>query len=188
MEVRPRGFIELDEGALWVVDADGRGRRWLLPRAEIGIADAELSKRFVRHVRIEVGGEHVDLVTPPEEGAIAPRCARTPAAPPQATVIDRQSFAVMVDWLSTGGSLRARTIAELASLATLSTSSYAVHIGERAAQIALEMSSGACGPLRGCDSSRALLGPLHDAARHSERASEALVAALARSFATGVPA
>jgi hypothetical protein len=181
VEIRARTVIELDFESLVLTPPGGRPTRVDLARCDFRTEDAELFKRFVRHLRISRDGEHIDLVTPPEEGSIAPRVARLPAAPGLAFVIDRADFDVVVPWLVCGGSLRGQTVTELAQLAMVATSGYAVHIGEWAAQVAVDMTSDICGPLRGCSSPRQVLAPLVDAARRSERASEALVAALAKS-------
>ncbi|HEY1547848.1 MAG TPA: hypothetical protein VGG28_08510, partial [Kofleriaceae bacterium] len=69
--------------------------------------------------------------------------------------------------------------AELARLACISTPQFAVIIGEVAAQRALELVWVAAGPLRGAVELDAVLQPLVDAARNSQRAAEALVSALA---------
>ncbi|MBT8494809.1 MAG: hypothetical protein KJO07_17260 [Deltaproteobacteria bacterium] len=181
VEIRARTVIEVDLSALVLTPPGGRPTRVDLARCAFTARDAELFKRFVRHLRISRDAEHIDLVTPPEEGSIAPRVARLPAAPSLSFVIDRPDFDVIACWLARGGSLRGQTVAELARLAMVATSSYAVHIGEWAAQVAVDMTSDVCGPLRGCASPRQVLAPLMQAARTSERASEALVAALAKS-------
>jgi len=171
----------MDFDALVVTPPEGRSVRLALSRWTFEAVDAELCKRFVRMLRFEHGSERLELVTPPEEGAIAPRCARLPEAPASALVVARDRFDIVDAWLASGGRLRSRTVAELARLAIAATSAYAVHIGEWAAQLAVEMTTDVCGPLRGCLRPREVLAPLEEAARWSERASEALVAALAKS-------
>ena len=181
VEIRARTRVEIDAQALVLHPPGGRTRRVPLARSTLTVRDAELYKRFVRHLRISRGSDHLDLITPPEAGAIAPRVARLPEAPSLSFVVDRPDFDVLAGWLAQGGSLRTRTMSELASLACRATSAYAVQIGEWAAQIAVHMTSDVCGPMRGCQSPRQVLAPLAGAARFSERASEALIAALSRS-------
>jgi len=181
VEIKARTRVEMDFDALVVTPPEGRALRLALSRWSFEAVDAESCKRFVRMLRFEHGSERVVIVTPPEEGTIAPRCARLPAAPESALVVDRNTFETIDAWLASGGRLRSRTVTELARLAIAATSAYAVHIGEWAAQLAVEMTSDVCGPLRGCLRPREVLAPLEEAARWSERASEALVAALAKS-------
>lgn len=181
MEVRERASVEIDFDALVIAPPGARSFRIRLASCHIETRDAVLSKRFVRHLRLQSSLGSYDFVTPPEEGTIAPRCAQLPPAPSSALVLPRDRFDVALEWMTGGGRVGGRTVSELARLASVATSTYAVHLGERAAQVAVEMAADVCGPMRGCRSPRMVLSPLIDAARTSERAGEALVAALAKS-------
>jgi hypothetical protein len=163
---------------------DGRPRDFALAGADLAIADATHARRFVRHMRLASAAEVMHLITPPEEGAIAPRAVQLPRAPEDAGIIDRHAFDTVHEWVVSGGRLGGRTIDELARLARLATSAFAAVIGERAAQIAIETIWPFGGPMRGAvtgDDVRHRLRPLEVAARDSDRAAEALVAALAAS-------
>jgi len=183
VDIIARTGVELDFSGVAVTPPGERlSRRIEAGRCDLQVVDAQRCKRFVRHLRVVHRGARLDIISPPEDGAIAPRCARVPVAPARALVIDDDAFEVMVEWLTSRCALRSRTMPDLAGLASWATSGLAVHIGERAARLAVEMTSVVCGPLRGCGSPRQVMAPLVVAARRSERASEALVAALAVGF------
>jgi hypothetical protein len=102
-----------------------------------------------------------------------------PEAPAGAAIIEDEVWETLADWVMGGGRLAACAIADLARLAIISSSQFAVLIGEVAAQRALELSWAARGPLRGGPELEIALQPFTDAARFSARAAEALVSALA---------
>jgi hypothetical protein len=182
--MRRRTRLEIGGGALHLTQPDGRAREFALAGAELAVADATSASRFVQHMRIWSAADAVHLITPPEEGAIAPRAARLPRAPDEAGIVDRDAFETLYDWLAGGARLGGRTIEELARLARLATSGFAAVIGERAAQQALDTVWPFGGPMRGGptgDDVRRRLRPFELAARDSDRAAEALVAALAAS-------
>lgn len=124
--------------------------------------------------------ERTVLITPPEDGAVAPAVVRVPEAPQDAIVIDACAWDALADWVVAGGRFATHGIADLARLATIATPGFAVLIGEVAAQRALEIAAVIHGPLRTshCEVG-ALLQPLADAARKSPRAGDALTSALA---------
>lgn len=145
-------------------------------------------RRFVRMLVLEcphvtdpsgpAWAERVVVITPPDHGAVAPNVVQMPEAPSDAAIIDEPSWDALTDWLLGGGRLAACSIADLARLACIATPQFAVLIGEVAAQRALEHVWDASGPLRGGGDLDSVLQPLVDAAKHSTRASEALVSAL----------
>jgi len=92
-----------------------------------------------------------------------------------------------VDWLRGGGRPGGRTVAELACLACIATSQFAMTLGEWAAQVAHEMTWERQGPMRSGAALRHPLRPLEEAASRSASAAEALVAALSRRAALGAP-
>jgi hypothetical protein len=174
----PRASVQLDQDELVLGLADGAWRRVCLDGASVGVADAAYHRRFVRMLSVERGAERADLITPPDHGAIAPRVARLPLAPVDCAVVDDPVWEIVVDWVISGGRIAGRTVAELARLATIATPQFALVLGELAAQAAIDMVWEHAGPLRGgADVVHSLL-PLHEAARTSVRAADALVAAL----------
>lgn len=184
LRVRVRTRVEIGGRDLLLTLPDGREQAFALEGADLAVGDATFTQRFVRHLHLETGFSELDLITPPEEGSIAPRAAQLPRAPDEAGVVDRTAFDILVEWLVGGGRLGGRTIEDLARLSRLASPSFAVVIGERAGHLALEGTWPYGGPMRGGalgDDVRRRLHPLEVAARDSERASEALVAALAAS-------
>jgi hypothetical protein len=141
--------------------------------------DARPVRRFVRMLLLERGHEHHVIITPPDLGAVAPGVVRLPEAPDDAAIIDDESWNALADWIMGGGRLAGCSIADLARLAAIATPQFAMLIGEVAAQCALELVSAASGPLRGIVDIESALHPLVAAARHSQRAAEALISALA---------
>jgi hypothetical protein len=175
----PRAEVALSSSALQIQFADGRSR-WLdLDGCANEVVDATFRRRFVRMLTLERAGERLALITPPDHAAIAPRAAHLPAAPDDAAVIEDEPWQVVVDWVRSGGRLSALSVAELARLATVATSPFALIIGEVAAQVAVEMVWEQAGPLRGGAALADALAPLYRTARASQTAAEALVAALA---------
>jgi len=182
LRVRVRTRVAIGGAELLLSLPDGREREFSLEGADLAVGDATFTQRFVRHLHLETGFSELDLITPPEEGSIAPRAAQLPRAPDEAGVVDRSVFDILVEWLIGGGRLGGRTIEDLARLSRLASPAFAVVIGERAGQLALEGTWPFGGPMRGGatgDDLRRRLQPLEVAARDSERAGEALVAALA---------
>jgi hypothetical protein len=141
--------------------------------------EARVQRRFVRMLILERGGAQMFLITPPEQGAVAPNVVRVPEAPPESAIVDARAWEALADWLLSGGRLGALSITDLARLACIATPQFAVLIGEVAAQRALELAWGSPGPLRGSADIDTQLQPLILAARRSPRAGEALVSALA---------
>lgn len=180
--MRLRTRVEIGGDELFLTLPDGRQRAFALEGADLAVGDATFTQRFVRHLHLETGFSELDLITPPEQGAIAPRAAQLPRAPDEAGVVDRPVFDILVEWLLGGGRLGGRTIEELARLSRLASPAFAVMIGERAGHLAIEGTWPYGGPMRGGatgDDLRRRLHPLEVAARDSDRAGEALVAALA---------
>lgn len=141
--------------------------------------DARWERRFVRMLILEGARERVVVITPPDQGAVAPNVVRVPEAPPEAAIVDVGAWDALADWVLGGGRLSACAIADLARIAAIASPQFAVVIGEVAAQRALELVWAARGPLRGGSDVETALQPLTDAARDSPRAAEALISALA---------
>jgi hypothetical protein len=179
----PRAEVTLSWSELTVQYHDGRSRWFDLDGCANDVGDATFGRRFVRMLTVERDGERLALITSPEHAAIAPRVARLPTAPEDAAVLRDETWQVVVDWVRGGGRLSALSVAELARLATVASAQFALIIGEVAAQVAYEMVWEQAGPWRGGAALSDALGPLQRAARASERAAEALVAALAASAA-----
>lgn len=166
---------------------DGRSRTigldGCVPVTSDGVAiaqiDARAERRFVRMLVLERDDEHDVVITPPDQGAVAPNVVRVAEAPPDAAIVDGGVWDAIADWVMGGGRLAACAIADLARLATIATPQFAVLIGEVAAQRALELCWAARGPLRGGPDLDTALQPLVEAARDSPRAAEALVSAFA---------
>jgi hypothetical protein len=179
LEPVPRAHLALGSSELSMQMPDGQHRCVVLDGATIGVSDASFRRRFVRMLTVERPGERCAIITPPDHGAIAPRAVPLPQAPDDAAVVEDGPWEAVVGWLTSGGRLAGRTVAELASLALVATPQFAIAIGEVAAQVALEMIWEQAGPLRGGADLDHSLYPLYDAARRSPRASDALVAAMA---------
>lgn len=158
---------------------DGKWQRIPLHGSRFHVGDAACNQRFVRHLTIETPRQRANLITPPDEGAIAPRAAGLPGVPADVAVVEAPAWEVLVDWLRGGGRLGRLTMAELARLCCVATPQFAIDIGERAAQVAVEMIWERCGPMRDSGGMINSLRPLEEAARRSPRATDALVAALA---------
>lgn len=182
----PRAEIQLDGDELLLVSPDGRLRQHALDGYAASVHDGvrvvrmdlRPERRFVRMLVLERERERLVIITPPERGAVAPNVVRLPEAPGDAVIVDPGEWEAVADWIMGGGRLAACSIVELARLAELATSPFAALIGEVAAQRALELASVAGGP-RGAFDLDAALHPLVAAARHSARAAEALISALA---------
>jgi hypothetical protein len=187
-----RAEVQVDCDVLLLAMPDGRQRRhgldgfaatlldgFVAVRVAGTRPDARPERRFVRMLILERDHERHAVITPPDQGAVAPNVVRLPEAPDEAAIIDDHAWDALADWIMGGGRLAGWSIADLARLAAIATPQFAVLIGEVAAQRALELVWAARGPLRGVDDVEAALHPLVIAARHSTRVAEALVAALA---------
>jgi len=161
----------------FVAERSARGSAEQIMRPGVPL-EPRVLRRFVRMLVLERDGERVIAITPPEQGAVAPGVVLVPEAPADAAILDPPAWEALADWLVSGGRLAACSIADLARLSCIATPQFAVLIGEVAAQRALEHVWDARGPLRGGSDLDAALQPLVDAAKHSTRASEALVSAL----------
>lgn len=178
-----RCTVELEPHVLRIYSPDGQCRRLYLDGACFSVRDAACEQRFVRHLILQLHGEVADLITPPDEGAIAPRAARLPSISASTTIIDSGALDTVADWLQGRGRLSGRTIAELARLAVIASPQFAIMIGEWAGQMAVESLLDRLNvtPMRTSASVRDSLRPLELAARTSPRVADALVAALSRS-------
>ena len=188
MPFRPaRAEVHLEHDEL-LIEQPGKGmRRHALHGVDASTTDgvvaakheARVQRRFVRMLILEGCGTPVVLITPPDQGAVAPNVVRVPEAPPEAPIVDVRVWEALADWVLSGGRLAACSITDLARLSCIATPQFAVLIGEVAAQRALELAWGGTGPLRGSGDIETQLAPLMLASRHSPRAGEALVSALA---------
>lgn len=183
-----RANIQLEADVLVIDMPDGWTRRHVLDGSTTTIADGfvlarrdggRVERRFVRMLVLERSGRFATVITPPDEGAVAPNVVRVPEAPTDAAIVDVPTWDALAEWLLGGGRLAACSIADLARLACIATPQFAVLLGEVAAQRALDLVWVATGPLRGMQDLDDVLQPLVDAARVSPRASDALVSALA---------
>jgi hypothetical protein len=182
-----RAEIQLEQDAL-VVTLPGR---WTRRHSLDGVAttttdgvvaargEGRVQRRFVRMLILERDGSRLFVITPPNEGAVAPNVVRVPEAPAEAAVVDMHAWEALAEWLLVGGRLAAFSVADLARLACIAAPHFAQLIGEIAAQRALELAWAAGGPLRGGSDVESALQPLVDAAKSSPRAAEALICALA---------
>jgi hypothetical protein len=182
-----RAEVQLDHDALWLVMPGGWTRQHSLHGVAATTTDGCVAqvvglrplRRFVRMLVLErVDGERDVVITPPEQGAVAPSVVRVPEAPPGAAIVDTRSWEALADWLLAGGRLAAFSIADLARLAMIATPQFAVLIGEVAAMRAIELAWMTGGPLRGGSDVETALLPLVLAAKDSPRAAEALISAL----------
>ncbi len=181
-----RAEVQLEPDVLTIRMPDGRWLRFsldgCLPLASDGFVaariDARSERRFVRMLSLEQRHARIVVITPPDQGAVAPNVVRIPEAPSEAAIIDTVDFDALSEWVFGGGRLAACAIVDLARLAAIASPQFAAVIGEVAAQRALELVWAARGPLRGGSDLETALQPLSDAAKHSHRAADALVAAL----------
>ena len=182
-----RAEVQLEPDELLLEMPGGWMRRHSLDGIAASTADGvvaakhetRVQRRFVRMLILEGGNSPVVVITPPEQGAVAPNVVRVPEAPPEAAIVDVRAWEALAEWLLSGGRLSACSIADLARLACIATPQFAVLIGEVAAQRALELAWGGTSPLRGSGDIDTQLSPLVNAARSSPRAGDALVSALA---------
>ncbi len=175
-----RSAVEIEGHRLLITNPEGARRALDIHWARFAVRDASAAQRFVRELTLECTSGVVCFMTPPEEGAIAPRALGLPPAPSDAFVLEAAEWDILCEWLRGGGRLSGRTVMELARLARVATSAFAIAIGEMAARVASEMTWERAGPMRGSEAAPSdLLRPLEEEARHSARAGDALVAALA---------
>jgi hypothetical protein len=191
-----RAEVQLDSDVLLLTMPDGKQRRHALDGHAVNLLDgffvergtpgnpARPERRFVRMLLLERDPERHVIITPPEHGAVAPNVVRLPEAPDDAAIVDDLAWDALVDWTMGGGRFAACSIADLARLATIATQRFAAQIGQIAAQRAFELLWAAHGPLRGADDLESALLPLVIAARHSQRAADALRAARAHAGTT----
>jgi hypothetical protein len=188
VEWRPaRSEVHLEGDALALTMPDGRTRRYGLDGCAASAVDGYVvertlgreRRRFVRMLVMETSRERHVVITPPDEGAVAPNVVSVPAAPVDAAVVEVPAWSSLADWVIGGGVLAACSIPDLARLAHIATPQFAVLIGEVAAQRALEIVRSSTGPLRGGVDLDSALEPFARAARGSNRVAEALVSALA---------
>lgn len=175
----PRTEVELSRDELFLRFPDGRWQHVALHGCRVMVSDAACSQRFVRRLALDSEHAHLDLITPPERGAIAPRVAGLPGVSQDAAVVETSSWEALADWLLSSGRLAGRTVAELARLACVATPQFAVTIGQLAARVAAEMIWDRCGPMRDSGGMPNALRPLAEAARSSPRAADAFMAARA---------
>lgn len=179
-----RAEVTLEPTALTFVLPGGRRRRFDLDGCEPVASDGCLARgaerRFVKMLALERNGAApAVVVTPPEEGAVAPKIVRVPEAPKDAAIVDAATWDALAGFILGGGRVAALAVADLARLAMVATPQFAILIGEVAAQRALDWVAMARGPVRGIPDLDLALQPLFVAARTSQRAGEALIAALA---------
>jgi len=181
-----RADIQLDVDALVLAMPGGLVRRHSLDGMSATTSDGFVAhhsrrqRRFVKMLLLEGGdSERLAVITPPDQGAVAPSVVRVPEAPANAAIVELLAWEALADWLLGGGRLAACSISDLARLACIATPQFAVLIGEVAAQRALELAWVVAGPLRSGSDLESALVPLVVAARDSPRAAEALVSALA---------
>ncbi|MBS1122884.1 MAG: hypothetical protein H6Q90_5112 [Deltaproteobacteria bacterium] len=182
-----RAEVQLDMDAVSLRMPDGRQRRYALDGCTAATLDGFVAaridsrreRRFVRMLVLERAHERHVVITPPDRGAVAPNVVAIPEAPDEAAVVDVDAWNPLADWVMGGGRLAACAITDLARLAVIATSQFAVLIGEVAAQRALELRWAARGLMRIGTDLETALQPLIDAAKRSPRAAEALVSALA---------
>ncbi|MEJ7597329.1 MAG: hypothetical protein WKG01_05405 [Kofleriaceae bacterium] len=182
-----RAEVQLEADALILRMPDGRSRYVALDGMFAGTGDGvviaqndtRLERRFVRMLVLERAAERTFVITPPDHGAVAPNVVRVPEAPADAAVIDGGAWEAITDWVMGGGRLAACAIEDLARLAVIASTQFAMLIGEVAAQRALELGWATRGLFRGGTDLETALQPLAEAARDSPRAAEALVSAFA---------
>ena len=177
MPFRPaRAEVELDPDSLGLRMPDGWVRRHTLNGVSAVTKDGFVAAKMLV---LERDAEEIVVITPPDQGAVAPNVVRVPEAPPLAAIVDAWSWEALSDWLLGGCRLAALSISDLSRLACIATPHFAALIGEVAGERALELMWAHAGPLRGGHDVDEALSPLTEAARSSSRAAEALFSALA---------
>ena len=187
--VPPRAEVQIDADMLWLRTHDGRIRRHALHGCEPYVLDGCYITRDTpasqypwgarRFVSMLVLDSETVIITPPDRGAVAPIVVPVPEAPTSAWIVEAPAWAVLADWVCSGGRLGAWSLEDLARLATIASTPFASLIGEVAAQRALELAWATRGPLRGGPDLENALQPFVDAARTSSRVAEALISAFA---------
>ncbi len=129
---------DLDGTSCAVVDGCVRAR-----------VDAHDERRFVRMLVLDNDRQRTVVITPPDQGALAPNVVRVPEAPNDAAIVDGTAWDALSEWIQGGGRLAGCAVADLARLAAIASPQFAVLIGEVAAQRALELAWAVAGPLRG---------------------------------------
>ena len=183
-----RAEVQLEPDALLVrLPHLPGGRRYALDGCDPIVIDGCVAvtrygttqRRFVRMLILDRASERQVMITPPDQGAVAPGVVRVPEAPSEAAILELRTWTAITDWVIGGGRFAACSIGELAALAAIATPQFAVLIGEVVAQRALELIAMASHPLRGGSDLDSIIQPLTDVARDSPQAAEALVSALA---------
>ena len=145
-----RAELQLEPDAVQLVMPDGRARRHELDGCTVAQLDGFVARngerRFVRMLIIERGAERHAMITPPDQGAVAPTVVRIPEAPAEAAVLDARAWDALSEWLMGGGRLGGCSIADLARLAAIATPQFAIVIGEVCAQRAGRARVGGRGP------------------------------------------
>lgn len=171
-----RAALELGRDALALTYPGGRWYQLQLSGARFRARDARARQRFVRHLCIWRENERIDIITPPEHGAIAPRAVSLPYVPNGAAVVESGEWQALFRWLDSGGRLGSHTMDELSQLSCLAGIDLAADIGRQVAALATEMYT--CrryGPMRSRVGDP--LAELRRTAATSERARVACLAA-----------
>jgi len=103
--------IQLEADVLVVEMPSGWTQRHVLDGAVASVADGfklarrdggRIERRFVRMLVLERAGRHVAVITPPEQGAVAPNVVRVPEAPHDAAIVDEPTWDALAEWLVGG--------------------------------------------------------------------------------------
>lgn len=188
-----RAEVQLDLDVIALRLPDGRQRRYALDGCTPTIADGFVAarvdhghqRRFVRMLILERAGREDVVITPPDQGAVAPTVVSVPEAPHDAAIVDARAWDALADFVMNGGRLASLTFADLARLAAIGSTHFAALIGEVAAERALELAWAARGPLRGGLELEESLQPFVALSRTEPRVAESLIAALAHAAGTG---
>ncbi len=118
-----RAEAQVDHDALVLRMPDGRTRRYGLDGCVAATLDGCVAiamhgpRRFVRMLILERGGERHVVITPPDQGAVAPGVVRVPEAPAGAPIVEIGAWDAISEWVLCGGRLAACSVGELARLA-----------------------------------------------------------------------
>ncbi len=178
LSAAPRTQIELEERNLRLVGPQST-LCLCLDGAMFTIRDARLGNRFVRELRLETTAATAVIVTPPEEGSIAPSVVKLPRITESVFVVEDNEWHSLAGWFQGGGRMRGHTIADLAKLSCIASVQFAMIIGEACTAVAYQSIWEHISPLRGGNTLVDVLRPLQDIARRHPRAADAWVAALA---------
>ncbi len=170
--------IQVEQGRVSIITANGEWRSMSLDVYHCETRDASCGGRFVKQLLI--GGKvNESFITPPEEGAIAPRASGLPAVElPSCSVLASDTWQCLANWLIGGATLAGRTTEDLAMIATIASPQFAIIIGEQVAMATLALAVDVCSPMRRSFQKQWGLSPLRQRAKKSERARDALLAAL----------